>query len=115
MKKALILTGKEKTTERVVESYQLLIDCSYISTFYEGSGERILFFEELSDTFVRRMLEENSPLEVGVYNGLRINTQTGCHERISKLEEELVGYLSEMISTKLKQSKVGIIPIPSRN
>jgi len=113
MERAIIFTGKEETPKRI-ESYQLLIGCNYIYTSYDFSTERNLFFEKVSDDFARRIEEEVIPLEVGVFNGLRINPETGKNERIPKLEEELVEQLMERVSSKLMQTGRRI-PVPSRN
>ena len=115
MERALLLTGRIETAQGSGESYQLMIDCSYISATYDGSSERIPFYEEVSDTFMKRILEESSPLEVGVFNGLRINPQTGSPERLPRLEESLMNQFSEIVCSKLRQSRIGTIPVPSRN
>ena len=104
MEKAIIFTGKEETPQSRTESYQLLIDCDYISTSYDYSNERTSFLEEVSDTFVSRILEQESPLEVGVCNGLRINPQGG-HEIIPKLEEELLAQLTQRVCNKLGKAE----------
>ncbi len=115
MEKALILVGEEETPQGRIENYQLLIDCEYISAQYDGSSERTSFLDEVSDTFVSRILKQMSPLEVGIYNGLKINPQTGRNERIPKLGEELVAQLTELVTNNLMQSGIpGIIPV-SRN
>jgi len=111
MERALILVGKYNN----IESYQLLIKCDYIYHDYNGSMDRSGFFEELSNAFVRK-IEENSPLEVGVYNGLRINPETGHNEKISKLEEGLIKIFSQQVCSKLEnRRRVMTIPITSRS
>ena len=111
MERAVILTGKT----RGVESYQLMVDCSYISASYDGSSQRETFYEEISTAFVKRILEEAPPLELGVFNGLRINPETEHGERIPKLEEQLVAQFSESVCSKLSQAHIGTMPDSSRN
>ena len=79
MEKAIIFTGVEGTGQNRVESYQLLIGCNYISASYDNSLDRASFLEQESDAFVNMILEESRkiPLEVGVFNGLRIDSKTG--------------------------------------
>lgn len=113
MDRALLLVGR--LPEGNKESYQLMINCSYISSVYDGSSERIPFYENVSAIFIERILKEKSHLEVGVFNGLRINPQTGSHEKLPKLEDALVSQFSERVCKKLKQSPIGTIPVPSRN
>jgi hypothetical protein len=83
MDKTLLLAGKVGNQE----SYQLMINRDYISATYDGSAERIPFYKKVSDTFVERILAEHFPLEVWVFNGLRINPKTGSHEKLPKLED----------------------------
>jgi hypothetical protein len=107
-----------ETGQGTQESYQLMIGCNYVYSIYDGSNERIPFYDKISDDFVEIILEENSSLEVGVFNGLRINPKTGSHERLPKLEEDLASQFSEMVCKKLRQSPIVTIPIPpalSRN
>ncbi len=116
MDRAVIFTGKEETEQGRVESYQLMIGCKYISACYDGSDDRVLFLEEVSDNFVDMILRERHSLEVGVFNGFKINPQTERHGIIPKLEEALVSYFSERVCTKLKQSRFGMtIPASFRN
>lgn len=112
MDRAIIMIGREGK----VESYQLLIDCNYISTSYDGSSERELFFDDLSDNFVRRLLEESHrKLVIGTFNGHRINPETGEPETVSKLEDELVAQLGEKIKAKYLRVRPAAIPAPSGN
>lgn len=106
----MIFVGREGRTE----SYQLLIDCSYIPVSYEGSPEREIFFESLSKIFVRRLLEENKNLEIRTFNGLRINPETGEYERILKLDEMFVNQLGYKIINRYARVRQ-IIPAPSLN
>jgi len=116
MKKAFLFTGKEVTGEKTVESYQLLVGLDYIPASYDYSKERAVFYEEISDAFASRMLQEMSPLELGVVNGVRINLKTKRPERIQKLEEEHIAQLTERISVKLQENIEGIVvPAPSQN
>ena len=111
MDRAIIFVGREGRTEH----YQLLIDCDYLSSSYNGSSERELFFEDLSDNFVRRLLEENKMLEIGTFNGHRINPETGEHETVSKLEEGIIAQLGEKIKLKYISVRPAAIPAPSGN
>lgn len=111
MEKALILTGKVDDNE----SYQLLVGCSYISGVYDHCKERDEFYDELSDTFVGRILQEGSSLELGVFNGLRINPETGKNEKIQKLEDIFVGQFSQLVCEKLKHSPIQTLPACIRN
>ena len=118
MERAIIFVGKEETEQGSVESYQLLIGRSYISCIYECNGrldERTRFFEEVSDAFVDKILEERySFLELGVVNGLKINSQAKP-EIIPKLEEALENVFSGKVCTKFRQRRPDAIPAPSRN
>ena len=116
MDRAFLLTGKVNTEQGSQESYQLLIDCNHVSVIYDGSSERILFYKEVSETFVKRILQEHSPfLEVGIVNGIWINPETGNNELLPKLEEILVDQFSEIICDRLKKCPVKTFPASSRN
>ncbi|MFZ5955582.1 MAG: hypothetical protein ACOYT4_04080 [Nanoarchaeota archaeon] len=100
MEKALILIGKIEENE----SYQLLIGLKYTSIIYYNSVERERFYEELSDIFAKKLLQEHSQLELGLINGLMINSETGNKEKIEKLEDIFANQLSQFMHRKIKQA-----------
>ena len=114
MERAMLLVGKLGLEQGSLESYQLLIKCSYIDAVYDASEERETFYDELSDAFVKMILAERSRLVVGVVNGIRIDPEKGNHEFISPLEEILVSRFSELVCYKLGQVSI-TIPVPSSN
>ena len=106
MEQALKILGKKETESGRKESYQLLINLSYTSQVYEPSSRnRNSFYEELSDVFVEKLLEETSKrrkdLPIGRFNGLFINPETGHNEKVSPLEDTFVEQFSRMVFGKL--------------
>jgi hypothetical protein len=97
--RATIFVGREGQ----VESYQLLIDKKYFAVDYDGSIDRELFFDVLSDGFVEKLLQENKDMALGTVNGVRINLQTYRLEKISRLEHKLIAELGHKIITKYMQ------------
>ena len=113
MEKAILLTGRIDLKQ---ESYQLLINVNYLSYFYDGSIERKLFYNEVSDDFVQRiMAEKRTPLQVGVSNGFRINPKTGTCERLGRLEESLLSQFSKMVYEKLEKHSLMILSPQEEN
>jgi|SRR3989338_2111768 len=115
MERALLLVGKVETEEGSRESYQLLIGPNYIHTTYDGASDRRAFYDKTSNAFVERIIEESRPLELGIFNGLRINPETGSNERLQQLEKEIAAQLLDMVCSKLKRSPVMTISAASRN
>ena len=111
MEKMLILTGRVDNKE----SYQLLINCNYISGIYDNTEEREKFYDELSNAFVERILQEKLQLELGVFNGLRINPETGRNERIPRLDNLFVNQFAHLVCEKIKQGSVRTLPACIRN
>ena len=110
MTRATIFLGREGR----VESYQLIVDNDYFAVEYDGSIERELFFDAVSDGFVEKLLEKNKDLELGTINGVRLNLETHRTERISKLEQELIAQLGHKIITKYAQLRP-VIPASMLN
>jgi len=97
MERAFIFTGKVNGKE----SYQLLVNLSYVFRTYDGTEERAASYEEISDVFARTILKQHSNLELGIMNGYSINPETIEMKEIPKLEEAYVSQLKEAIRTKL--------------
>jgi hypothetical protein len=100
MKKAIFLIGRLNESE---ESYQLMIGNNYLTTTYNKSTPREEFYAETIDRFVTKILQEKSPLEGGVFNGLRINPESGDNEKITKLEEALFSQFHEKIRKRIEE------------
>lgn len=103
MEKAIIMTGKINSTE----SYQLLVGLDYVGAEFSGSSNREEFYDELSTAFVERIFKnksDDSVLEVGATNGLRINPETIRSEKIEPLEVNLAEQFSELVCKKLIQA-----------
>ncbi|GEM_PF-6420029 len=115
MDKAIILTGKEETEERRLESYQLLIGCNYLFAIYDPSlQKRFPFYEELSEVFAAKILEERKALQVGTFNGSKIDPESGNSKKIPKLEDLFVNQFSRMVCEKIArktQPIATIIPV----
>src|SRR3989344_6205931 len=115
MGRALILLGQKSVNQKTIESYQLLIGEKYLSTNYDPSWERTQFFEKVSDTFVRRVLEQNQDMELLFCNGIVINHQTGEHEEVQKLEDRHSAQFTEKLNSRLIERKDGGLLPPSAN
>jgi hypothetical protein len=102
MERAILLLGQESVDNRVVESYQLLIGCNYLSRTYDGSEDRYLFLDEASDAFARRILDEGTFLEVSVFNGLRIE-DSNSHRRLPPLEKVKEKQFSEKVCDRIRE------------
>ncbi len=118
MEKVMILTGLEENLQKRIEIYQLLINCNFIHTSYDGSSDRDLFFEEIGDAFTSSILERiakgGPSVVIGTVNGLWINPETKNHEPIPKLEEEYVTQVSRLINDKvMKFRKPGLVLMPA--
>jgi len=107
MEKALLLVGKVDD----IESYQILVNCNYCSINFDGKGDRDTFYEDVAAAFANNIVQARIPVCVGICNGLRINPE-GCHERISKLEEDFARKFSEKVCAKLQSiNPFGSIPV----
>jgi hypothetical protein len=99
MEKALILIG----IEGMREHYQLLIDCSYTSSYFDlrrDLSERNSFYDTLSDKFTDLIIQANRPLEVGMFNGMIIDSVTGKNKKVEKLEDSLASEFGRRIMSK---------------
>ncbi len=115
MDQVILLTGKKKTDTGYVEVYQLLTGLEYLSRLYDYTEDRTSFYEEVSDVFVQKILQEQQPIVVMLSQGIMINTETEKTEIISNLEYELVKCFSERISTKLMKENPAAFLAPSLN
>lgn len=98
MERAIIFFGKENRNE----NYQLLIGINYFSAVYDGSIERKLFYESLSERFAAEFIKSPEWKNLVGRNGKRINVKTGKIEEVGKLEESLVKAFNDEVTLKVR-------------
>ena len=111
MNKALILTGKVGNKE----SYQLLIPPNYLSATFDRSSERRTFYDNTADDFVNMIIHQHSSLNLIMVNGIRVNPETGGHEKVQRLEDDLVHQFEVVMVKKIQERKISYITSPGRN
>ena len=111
MDKALLLVGQLPNDQ---ENYQLLIGLGYVTAIYDGISDRENFFDEIGEVFAQKLGEEESPLELVAYNGLRIDMETSDNKRIPKLDQGLLYQLTDIIGDKLKEKNIETFKAPPK-
>jgi hypothetical protein len=110
MDKALLLVGQLPDNH---ENYQLLVGLGYVTAIYDGLKDREEFFEEVAGVFAQKLEEEESPLELVAYNGLRI-METSDNERIPKINQGLIYQLTDIIKDKLEEKNIETFQAPPK-
>lgn len=101
-RKAIILMGKERTEEGVIEIYHLLISHEKnknMLALYRGIEERTKFMQDMAEGFARTLCSYGCPLNIKLVNGARI--KEGCLVSSYRLEEQVVQQFSDILSSKM--------------
>lgn len=113
MERGIVFCGREKN----IEIYQLLLGLHYFGgEYYFGLKNRGELIQEITSNFARKIIEEDSLLEIGIFNGGKISSD-GKLIKIDKLLDtiNLEKRLTEEV-TKLSTGKSKtIIPITLMN
>ena len=110
MDKTRILVGRKENKE----IYQLLTGLDYISVVYDGVRDRELFFDDLSNGLVDKLLQQKGSYELSTFNGLVINPDTGRYEKTLKLDDNILAILRQQVFDKFTRSQMAV-PAVSNN
>jgi hypothetical protein len=109
MEKGIIFCGRERN----IENYQLLLGLSYFGGEYNFRLEdRREFIQNIAYAFARKIVEQGSSLEIGIFNGWKISSD-GKLIQIDKLLDtiNLEKRLTEEVTRLSAGKSKTVIPI----